>query len=51
MAASMETVEDRAELNFSSMGLLWKKLGMYVNSFVLFALESGDVCSDDVLTQ
>ena len=46
-----ETVEDRAELNFSSMGLLWKKPGVYVNSFVQFALESGDVCSDDVLAR
>ena len=45
----MEEVEDKAELNCSSMCLLWKKLSIYVNSFVLLALESGDVCSDDVL--
>ena len=47
----MEAVEDRAELNCSSMGLLWKKQGMYVNSFILFALDSGNVCNDGVLAQ
>ena len=44
----MEAVEDRAESNYSSMGLLWKKQGVYFNSFVLFALDSGDVCNDGV---
>ena len=45
----MEAVEDRAEFNCSSMGLLWKNQAMYVNSFTLFALDSGDVFSDGVL--
>ena len=42
----MEAVEGKAELNCSSMGLIQKKQGMYVNSYILFALDSGDVCND-----
>ena len=42
----MEAEEDGAELNCSSMGLLQEKQGMYVNFFILFALDSGDVCND-----
>ena len=47
----MEAVEDRVELNCSSMGLLWKKQGIYVISFILFGLNSGYVRNDGVLAR